>query len=78
MNQWSAGLERQFGNSAGVELQYLGSTPTTWTAASTTTRRCPGPGASTPAGRTRFWRDPHHSNDVIANYESMSVISASA
>ena len=62
MNQWSAGLERQFGNGAGLEVQYLGSHSYHLDRSFyNNTPLVPGPG---PVNSRRpnqlFGADPHH------------------
>lgn len=76
MNQWSAGLERQFWSGAGFELQYLGSHSYHLDRSYyNNTPLFPGPG---PVNSRRpnplFGPIRTINTDVIANYESMSAI----
>ncbi len=62
MNQWSAGLERQFWNGGGLEVQYLGSHSYHLDRSYYNNTPLPGPGAvNTPSPEQEFRRsDPHH------------------
>lgn len=76
MNQWSAGLERQLWSGGGLEVQYLGSHSyhldrNFWN----NTPLFPGPGSvNSRRPNPAFGAIRTFNNDVIANYESMSVI----
>src|SRR5580704_17553064 len=76
MNQWSAGLERQLWGGGGLEVQYLGSHSYHLDRSYyDNTPLLPGPG---PVNSRRpnplFGVIRAIDNDVIANYESLSVI----
>ncbi|MCC6369076.1 MAG: TonB-dependent receptor [Bryobacterales bacterium] len=75
MNQWSASLDRQLWNGAGLELQYLGSH--SYHLDRNYYNNTPLPGAG-PVNSRRpnksFGPIRTINNDVIANYESMSAI----
>ncbi len=76
MNQWSAGLERQLWNGGGLEIQYLGSHSYHLDRSYYNNTPLPGPGAVNTARRPNKTFGPIRTiaNDLIANYESMSVI----
>lgn len=75
MNQWSASLNRQLWNGGGLELQYLGSHAYHLDRSYYNNSPLPGPG---PVNSRRpnplFGPIRTISNDLIANYESMSLI----
>jgi hypothetical protein len=76
MNQWSAGLERQLWNGAGVELQYLGSHAYHLDRSFyNNTPLYPGPGSvNTRRPNPLFGVIRTINTDEIANYESMTAI----
>jgi hypothetical protein len=76
MNQWSAGLERQLGNSSGLEVQYLGSHSYHLDRSFyNNTPLYPGPGSpNTRRPNPLFGPIRTINTDEIANYESMSLI----
>ncbi len=76
MNQWSAGLERQFWSGGGLEVQYLGSHSYHLDRSFyNNTPLLPGPGAvNSRRPNPLFGVIRTINNDEIANYESMSVI----
>jgi hypothetical protein len=75
MNQWSAGLERQLWNGGGLEVQYLGSHSYHLDRNYWNNTPLPGPGAVNSRRPNKlFGAIRTFNNDVIANYESMSVI----
>ena len=76
MNQWSAGLERQLWNGAGMEVQYLGSHSYHLDRSFyNNTPLLPGPGAvNSRRPNPLFGLIRTINKDEIANYESMSVI----
>lgn len=75
MNQWSAGLERQLWNGGGIELQYLGSHAYHLDRSYYNNTPLPGPGAvNSRRPNKTFGPIRTIANDLIANYESMSII----
>jgi hypothetical protein len=76
MNQWSAGLERQIGNGAGVELQYLGTHAYHLDRSYyNNTPLLPGPGAVNSRRPNKLFGVIRTINmDEISNYESLTVI----
>ncbi len=75
MNQWSAGLERQLWNGGGVELQYLGSHSYHLDRSYYNNTPLPGPGAvNSRRPNKTFGPIRSIANDLISNYESMSLI----
>jgi Carboxypeptidase regulatory-like domain/TonB dependent receptor len=76
MNQWSAGLERQIGNSAGLEVQYLGTHAYHLDRSFyNNTPLLPGPGAvNSRRPNPLFGVIRTIAMDEISNYESMTVI----
>jgi Carboxypeptidase regulatory-like domain len=76
MNQWSAGLERQFWSGAGFELQYLGSHSYHLDRSYyNNTPLFPGPGAVNSRRPNPLFGPIRTINtDEIANYESMTAI----
>lgn len=75
MNQWSASLQRQLWNAGGVELQYLGSHSYHLDRSFYNNTPAPGPGAVNSRRPNRLFGPIRTiANDLIANYESMSVI----
>ena len=74
MNQWSAGLERQFWSGAGFELQYLGSHSYHLDRSYYNNTPLPGPGAvNSRRPNPLFGPIRTINNDEIANYESMTA-----
>src|SRR5215831_9101209 len=75
MNQWSAGLQRQLWNGGGMEVQYLGSHSYHLDRSFYNNTPLPGPG---PVNSRRpnplFGPIRTIANDLIANYESMTVV----
>ena len=76
MNQWSASLERQLWSGGGLEVQYLGSHSYHLDRSYYNNTPLPGPGRRQFAPAEQEFRGPIRTinNDLIANYESMSVI----
>lgn len=75
MNQWSANLERQLWNGGGLEVQYLGSHSYHLDRNFYNNTPLPGPGSvNTRRPNPLFGPIRTVANDVIANYESMSVM----
>jgi hypothetical protein len=75
MNQWSASLDRQVWNGAGVELQYLGSHSYHLDRNYYNNTPLPGPGpVNSRRPNKAFGPIRTINNDVMSNYESMSVI----
>jgi len=76
MNQWSASLDRQFWNGGGLELQYLGSHSYHLDRSYYNNTPLPGPGPVNNRRPNKNFGGPIRTinNDLIANYESMSVI----
>ena len=75
MNQWSGNLERQVWNGGGLELQYLGSHSYHLDRNFYNNTPQPGPGSvNTRRPNPLFGPIRTVANDVIANYESMSVM----
>jgi hypothetical protein len=75
MNQWSAGLARQFWSGAGLEVQYLGSHSYHLDRSYYNNTPLPGPGPVNSRRPNQLFGPIRTINtDEIANYESMSVI----
>lgn len=76
MNQWSAGLERQLGSGAGIELQYLGTHAYHLDRSFyNNTPLFPGPGSVNSRRPNSLFGVIRTINmDEISNYESMTVI----
>jgi hypothetical protein len=75
MNQWSAGLERQFWSGGGLEVQYLGSHSYHLDRSFYNNTPLPGPNAVNSRRPNPLFGPIRTINtDEIANYESMSVI----
>jgi hypothetical protein len=76
MNQWSASLDRQLWNGGGVEVQYLGSHSYHLDRSYYNNTPLPGPGPVNTRRPNKNFVGPIRTiaNDLIANYESMSVI----
>jgi len=76
MNQWSASLDRQLWNGGGVELQYLGSHSYHLDRSFYNNTPLPGPGAVNTRRPNKNFGGPIRTvaNDLIANYEAMSII----
>jgi hypothetical protein len=75
MNQWSASLQRQLWNAGGLEVQYLGSHSYHLDRNYYNNTPLPGPGAvNSRRPNPRFGPIRTIANDVIGNYQSMSVI----
>jgi hypothetical protein len=75
LNQWSAGLERQLWNGGGIEVQYLGSHSYHLDRSYYNNTPLPGPGAvNSRRPNQKFGPIRTISNDLIANYESLSII----
>ena len=75
MNQWSASLQRQVWNGGGLEVQYLGSHSYHLDRNYYNNTPQPGPGAvNSRRPNPLFGPIRTINNDLIANYESMSVI----
>jgi len=76
MNQWSASLDRQFWNGGGLELQYLGSHSYHLDRSFYNNTPLPGPGPVNSRRPNKNFGGPIRTiaNDLIANYESLSVI----
>ena len=75
MNQWSAGLERQVWNGGGFEVQYLGSHSYHLDRSYYNNTPLPGSGAvNSRRPNKTFGPIRTIANDLIANYQSMSLI----
>jgi hypothetical protein len=76
MNQWSASLDRQFWNGGGLEVQYLGSHAYHLDRSFYNNTPLPGPGAVNTRRPNKNFGGPIRTiaNDLIANYESLSLI----
>jgi hypothetical protein len=76
MNQWSASLERQLWNGGGFEAQYLGSHSYHLDRSYYNNTPLPGPGPVNSRRPNKNFGGPIRTinNDLIANYESMSLI----
>ena len=75
MNQWSANLERQLWNGGGFEVQYLGSHSYHLDRNYYNNTPYPGAGSvNTRRPNTLFGPIRTVANDLIANYESMSLM----
>jgi len=76
MNQWSASLDRQLWNGGGMEIQYLGSHSYHLDRSFYNNTPLPGPGPVNSRRPNKNFGGPIRTiaNDLIANYESLSVI----
>lgn len=75
MNQWSFGIERQLWRNGGLELQYLGSHSVHLDRNYFNNTPLPGPGAINPRRPNQLFAQIRTvQNDVIANYEGLSVV----
>jgi hypothetical protein len=75
MNQWSFGVQRQFGRSTGLDVQYLGSHSYHLDRSFyNNTPYYPGPGAINPRRPNQRWGQIRTiSNDMISNYHHLAV-----
>jgi len=75
MNQWSMSLERALWNTAGISLEYLGSHSYHLDRSFYNNTPSPGPGVIDDRRPNQLFRTIRTiQNDLIANYEAMSIV----